>query len=32
MEMFGLRTGREVLWTVLPLAGTVLLAVLLIAA
>ena len=32
VEMFGLGTGREVLWTVLPLVGTVLLAMLLIAA
>jgi hypothetical protein len=30
VQMFGLRTGREVLWTVLPLAGTLLLALLLI--
>lgn len=32
VEMFGLRTGREILWTVLPLVGTALLAMLLIAA
>lgn len=32
VEMFGLHTGREVLWTALPLAGTVVLMLLLIRA